>query len=141
MSWFYRFIFPAAATTVMGWQSNNRYKIFTVFYLYLLCLFAILSNHKHNSHLYSNCGNCPALTSVPLLDFFELLNLNTTLLKQIGFNYFNALLNETISVTFPFIVKYLMQNTSFIRTIFNCINHNSFNCFFGHPISLTGLRL
>ena len=31
--------------------------------------------------LYSNWGICPAFTSVPLLDFLDPLNLNTTLVK------------------------------------------------------------
>lgn len=34
---------------------------------------------KQRTNLYKSWGICPALTSVPLFDFLELLNLNITL--------------------------------------------------------------
>ena len=42
----------------------------------------MLINYKYVKYLYNNWGIWPALTSVPLFDFFELLNWKTTLWRE-----------------------------------------------------------
>lgn len=42
----------------------------------------MLINYKYAKYLYNNWGIWPALTSVPLFDFFELLNWKTTLWRE-----------------------------------------------------------